>query len=579
MTRLPSARSAARATAVVLMATATTATGPGGVATAAEAAPGTVSYARAAADITGVGKPLDLLMHPVSGKLYVGGDILPAAPETDERGLYALDPATGAVLSHVPQAPGPNGLPRAAAVARFAGPLPGAADGVVFNYPLRGLGSAKDGDAAAQGVWLAGATVTGVGQGFSAGTTLVGQGAVLSETETATGTVKRSVTPGGIGLFAVDTARKAVWFGDFDAGRLHRVDEDTFTVMASYDIPAGLGSTRFVVVDPADGSVWVGRGNTVSVFAAGGALRTTLKGVDLAGDVAFDTVTHRAYVVWMDGDSDSVEGSDANGVGSLGVYDTETLAAAAESVPIPQSSSQYGNAAVAVTPGGGAVFVTNPNLDVAKVMKFVRKVSPKVTGQPADVTAAAGGAVELAAHAAGTPAPAVRWQSSADSGATWQNVEGDAAAKDTYAFTAEATLNGRRYRAEFSNDTGVALTDPVTLTVTAKGPEDPGTEDPGTEDPGTEDPGTEDPGTQDPGTQDPGTEDPGTEQPGGDGGSGSAGASGGTVGDTGITPNGSPSGSLASTGASMLPAAGAAAALLAAGVVAVRRSRRREVGE
>ncbi len=575
MTRLSSPWSAARATAVVLLATAATATGPG-VTTAAEVAPGTVSYAWAA-DITGLGKPLDLLIHPSSGKLYVGGDILPAAPETDERGLYAVNPATGAVLSHVAQSPGPNGVVRTAAVARFAGPLPGAADGVVFNYPLRGLGSAKDGDASAKGVWLAGATVTGVGPGFGADTTLVGQGAVLSELETATGTVKRTVTPGGIGPFAVDTARKAVWFGDFDAGRLHRVDGDTFAVTASYDIPAGLGSTRFVAVDPADGSVWVGRGNTVSVFAADGALRTTLKGVDLAGDVAFDTVTHRAYVVWMDGACDSVEGSDADYAGALGVYDTERLAVAAGSAPIPQSSSKYGNASVAVTPGGGEVFVTNPSLDAPKVMKFVRQVSPKVTRQPADVTAEAGGAVELTAQAEGTPAPAVRWQSSADSGVTWQDVTGDAAAKETYAFTAETALNGRRYRAEFRNSTGVAHTEPVTLTVTAKGPEDPGTEHPGTEDPGTEDPGAEDPGSENPGAQDPGTEDPGTEAPAGDGGSG------GTVGGNGITPNGS----LASTGASVLPAAGAAAALLAAGaaaallaagVVAVLRGRRRETG-
>ncbi|MFB0630885.1 hypothetical protein [Streptomyces sp. AB3(2024)] len=75
---------------------------------------------------------------------------------------------------------------------RLIAPLPG--DGVVFGHPLRGIGTAKDGDPAAAGARAAGATVTDAGHGVTPGTDLIAQGPVLSEVRVATAAVRRSLT-------------------------------------------------------------------------------------------------------------------------------------------------------------------------------------------------------------------------------------------------------------------------------------------------------------------------------------------------------------------------------------------------
>ncbi|MFD0431114.1 hypothetical protein ACFQ60_38890 [Streptomyces zhihengii] len=70
--------------------------------------PGTVGYVRAPASAfaTGnAGRPLDLLLHPDSGKLYVGADNIPDTSAVAEQGLYALDAGSGAVLGHIARAP------------------------------------------------------------------------------------------------------------------------------------------------------------------------------------------------------------------------------------------------------------------------------------------------------------------------------------------------------------------------------------------------------------------------------------------------------------------------------------------
>ncbi|WP_031475740.1 immunoglobulin domain-containing protein [Streptomyces bicolor] len=131
--------------------------GDGGGGDGVDVPPGTVSYVRAA-EFTTAGRPLDLLLHPDSGKLYVGSDNIPDTADIAEQGLYAIDPKDGTLLGHIQQAPGATGALAARVVRWIAGPLAG--DGVVFHYPLRGIGTAKDGDTAAKGVWLAGGTVT-----------------------------------------------------------------------------------------------------------------------------------------------------------------------------------------------------------------------------------------------------------------------------------------------------------------------------------------------------------------------------------------------------------------------------------
>ncbi|MFE7648161.1 hypothetical protein [Streptomyces phaeoluteigriseus] len=93
--------------------------------------------------------------------------------------------------------------------------------------------------------------------------------------------------------------------------------------------------------------------------------------------------------------------------------------------------------------------------------------SGQVTQVPTDRTVAPGDEVALVAAAEGTPQPTVSWSVSPDGGQTWTKIAD--ATKNTYAFTARATQDGYRYRAEFTNAAGTTRTTPVTLTVETSG--------------------------------------------------------------------------------------------------------------
>ncbi|MFD3643449.1 hypothetical protein [Streptomyces griseus] len=541
---------------------------------------GTVSY-KPAADFTSAGKPLDLLLHPASKKLYVGADNLPDTADVDERGLHVLNPRDGKSESWTSQAPGPTGEMRASTAARIAGPLPG--DGVVYNYPLRGVGSAKAGDEKASGVWLTGSTITDIAPGTTPGTVLVAQGAKLSEIERATGAATRSVTLPGGAQFAADPARGAIWFTDFAAGRLHRVDLASFEVTADFALPGAQGLTGFTEADPATGAVWVGVGRSVLVFDAAGRLLRTLVGADLARDAAFDEETGRAYVVWQDGGDLSDPANDNNG--TLTVYDTEDFTPAAKDLSLPGNHSQSGSASLAVEPGGATVFVTNPA--EGRITKLVRQISPLVTRAPADLAAEDGEEVTLTAAAEGSPEPAVRWQVSADGSQTWKDVEG--ATGPGLTFTARTAQDGYRYRAEFRNDAGTTRTSAVTLTVTAAATGGGTGGDSGGGDTSTGG-GTTGDGTTgsvtaggDGGTRSGGGSGTGGSGSGGTaGGAGASGGAGSTVGggaaDGTGTSTTSGGGSLAATGVTVMSATLVAAALVGGGLLIHRRTRRRTDG-
>ncbi|WP_217231851.1 hypothetical protein [Streptomyces anulatus] len=538
---------------------------------------GTVSYT-AVADFTSAGKPLDLLLHPDSKKLYVGADNLPDTADVDERGLYVLNPGDGRVESRISQAPGPTGEPRTSAAARIAGPLPG--DGVVYNYPLRGVGSAGAGDEKASGVWLTGSTITDIAPGTTPGTVLVAQGAKLSEIERATGTATRSLTLPGGAQFAADPARGALWFSDFAAGKLHRVDLASFAVTASFELPGAQGMAGFTETDPATGAVWVGVNRSVLVFDAAGKQLKTLAGKDLARDAAFDAATGRAYVAWQDGGDLSDPANDNNG--TLTVYDTEDFTAAAKDLSLPGNHSQSGAASLAVEPGGATVFVTSPA--EGKITKLVRQVSPLVTRAPTDLTAVDGEEVTVAAAAEGSPEPTVRWQVSTDSSQTWKDVEG--ATGSALTFTARTAQDGYRYRAEFRNDVGTTRTPAVTLTVTAAtgGGEtggDSGGGDTSNSGGSTGGAGSTggDSGTRSGG----GSTTGGSGSTGAAGGSGASGSSGSTVGGgagggTGAATTSGGGGSLAATGVTVMSATLLAAGLVGVGLLIHRRTRRRTDG-
>lgn len=553
---------------------------------------GTVSY-KPVADFTSAGKPLDLLLHPESKKLYVGADNLPDTADVDERGLYVLNPEDGKAESWISQAPGPTGEPRASTAARISGPLPG--DGVVYNYPLRGVGSAKAGDVAASGVWLAGSTITDIAPGTAPGTTLVAQGSKLSEIGTATGTATRSVTVPGGSRFAADHARGAVWFIDFAAGKLHRVDLVSFTVTDTFDLPGADGVAGFIHTDPASGAVWVGVNRSVLVFDATGKLVKTLIGKDLARDAAFDAESGRAFVVWQDGGDLSDPANDNNG--TLTVYDSAEFTPAAKDLSLPGNQSQLGAASLAVEPGGATVFVTSPA--EGKITRLTRQVSPLVTQAPADRSVEAGEEVTLTARAEGTPEPSARWQVSTDGSQTWRELDG--ATEPVLTFTAKSAQDGYRYRAEFRNDVGTTRTAPITLTVTeATGGGENGGQNGGAA--GGDSGGDSGGG---PGDASSGGSGNGGDASTGGGSTSGSGSSGGTSGSSGGVSGSSASsgssaggagstvgggaggssgtetttgGSLAATGVTVISATLLAAGLLGGGLLIHRRARRRATG-
>ena len=417
---------------------------------------GTVSYAQTA-EFTTAGRPLDLLLHPDSGKLYVGSDNIVDTADIAEQGLYTLDPKDGRLLSHIAQAPGAGGTLANRVVRQIVAPLAG--DGVVFHFPLRGIGTAKDGDTTAGGVWLTGATVTGVGPGTTAATTLVAQGATLSEVETATGTVKRSVALEGGGPLAVDSAHGVAWSVGTAEGKkvLRRVDTASFEATATAELPSD-GSVFFAEADPANGNVWLGSGDTVLVFDKDAKPVATLTGKDRPLAAAFDKATGRAFVLREDyGTAD--EGADNNG--SLQILDGTTFEQVAEPVSLPGSRVVNSYAGIAVAPGATSVYVTKQA--ESKVLKLDVRVSPEVTQSPTDQTVAPGDKVTFVAAAEGTPQPTVRWQVSPDGGQTWSTIEG--ATDNAYSFTAKAGQDGYAYRAEFTNSVGTTRTSPITLTV------------------------------------------------------------------------------------------------------------------
>ncbi|APU43314.1 hypothetical protein [Streptomyces sp. TN58] len=533
--------------------------------------PQSTAVYRATAQFTTAGRARDLLLHPDSKKLYVGSDDLPETAAADESGLHVLDPADGRVISTVSQAPGPTGTPGRRAVRQIVAPLPG--DGVVFVYPLRGIGTAKDGDAAAAGAWVTGAPVTDAAPGPTPSTALVAQGSVLSEVDIATATVRRSLTLEGGERFAYDRARGTVWFTDLRNRRLHRVDATAFRVTASFELPVGDGFGGFTEVDPETGAVWVGLDTSVVVHDTAGRRIGVIEGAggaDTPRAAGFDAATHEAFVVWQDPGDTSQPGSD--GDGALTVHRTRDLKEAAKPVVLPGNHAQLGDAVVAVQPGGGTLFVSDPA--AGRITRLERSMSPRVTRSPEDRTVAAGAEVSLTAQAEGTPAPTVAWQVSTDDGRTWQAVPG--ATSTTYAFKAATTDNGRRYRAEFTNDAGVSRTDPAVLTVTAADTTTGGTA--GTSNGADGSGGFGGPAASSGPDGSAATVGGAGAAIGSTGGSagGSAGrASGTTAGGTGTTPAG---GALASTGTAVASFAGAALVVTAAGWVLVRRTRPNRAG-
>jgi hypothetical protein len=94
-------------------------------------------------------------------------------------------------------------------------------------------------------------------------------------------------------------------------------------------------------------------------------------------------------------------------------------------------------------------------------------VAPTFTTQPASQSVVAGSAAAFSAAATGTPTPTYQWERSAD-GLSWTSING--ATQANYTFTAQTTDHLAKFRVKASNSAGTAVSNVVTLTVTATAP-------------------------------------------------------------------------------------------------------------
>ncbi|MFS8197379.1 hypothetical protein ACLVWQ_01705 [Streptomyces sp. CWNU-52B] len=381
MLRPRAAGALAGVTAVVLAAVAA-----GTPAVGADDPPGTGGYARTAR-LTTVGKPLDLLMHPESGKLYVGSDTVAGTADTSLAGVHVVDPASGDVRSWVKTAPGSTGAPAQLPGKRLVGPLPG--DGVHYLVGLRGIAAARDGDPTGTGGWLTGTTITQAKAGANPGTVVVVRGTRLEEVAvggTAV-TVERSLTlPAAGGPLAVDTAAGQIWVTDNTDGLLRRVGSADFAPDGK-EIALGAGAAMsFLEWDTGRGVLWAGRGTVLEAYDVdSGELAASFDAEpgDTVADVAVDPGSGRAFAVWQDWGNPPEEG---DGVGRLAVYDTGTLKDLGLGAELPGVDGQLGSSSVAVTPGGDAVFVAGPSDASLSVFRAPVPPTPPASPSPPDPT-------------------------------------------------------------------------------------------------------------------------------------------------------------------------------------------------
>ncbi|BCL26903.1 hypothetical protein ACFFS2_28195 [Streptomyces aurantiacus] len=348
--------------------------------------PGTGAYERATR-LTTVGKPLDLLLHPESGKLYVGSDTVAGTPDGSLAGVYVVDPASASVRSWVKTSPGSTGAPAQLPGKRLAGPLPG--DGVHYLVGLRGIAAARDGNATGTGGWLTGTTITQAKAGAKAGTVVVVRGTRLEEVAVGgtSVTVERTLTlPATGGPLAVDTAAGQIWVTDNTNGLLRRVGSADFAPDGK-EIALGAGAAvSFLEWDTGRGVLWAGRGTVLEAYdiASGKPVASfDAKPGDTVADVAVDPRSGRAFAVWQDWGNPPEEG---DGVGQLSVYDTATFEDLDLGAELPGVNGQLGGSSVAVAPGGDAVFVASPSDASLTVFRAPVPPTPSASPSPSDST-------------------------------------------------------------------------------------------------------------------------------------------------------------------------------------------------
>lgn len=280
-----------------------------------------------------------------------------------------------------------------------------------------------------------------------------------------------------------------------------------------------------------------------------------------------------SWYVWRgDGGPEPISADSAATVSA----DGKTLTVAAT-----EAHNGYRYQAVASNSQGG-----DETLPVTLTVTTPVPVVPTVS-DPADQAVTEGEDATFTVTASGYPAPIVEWEVSRDQGDTWEPVSADSAATvsdGALTLIVAGTLDhdGYQYRARATNDQGIDISDPATLTVKREGGHDADGDADADPDDGS-DAGADSDGGSD---SDGGANSGGSSDSGGSSNSSanSEGGSGGGKADGGASDGSKPSdgSSLPTTGGeSGLPLLGGAAALFMLGAVVfvVARVRRQRLNQ
>jgi hypothetical protein len=138
-----------------------------------------------------------------------------------------------------------------------------------------------------------------------------------------------------------------------------------------------------------------------------------------------------------------------------------------ETIPLLEGSAAIDAGDNSYCPSADARGIVRPQGVYCDVGAFeVEAQGPAVTLQPLGQSVYAGDAASFSAAASGIPTPSIHWEMSADSGATWTDIDG--ATGSTLSLNPTYAQNGAQYRAVFDNTEGEAASDAATLTVWKK---------------------------------------------------------------------------------------------------------------
>lgn len=242
----------------------------------------------------------------------------------------------------------------------------------------------------------------------------------------------------------------------------------TPTLSLTGALPAGIAFT-----DNGDGTGrisgvnWSGAAaRTLTLTASNGASPDATQTMTLSVTATAPTVTTQPVDRWASVGTTATFSAAASGAFAPNIQWQRSTDGGTTWTDVAGATTGTLSVAVVSTTGADryrARFRNSAGTAYSNVVKVNVSVTPTVTNPPADTLAPLGGTATFTATAAGTPAPTVRWQVSTDGGTTWTTVAG--ATTTTLSVPALRSLDGRRYRAVFTNLAGSVTTRGALLTV------------------------------------------------------------------------------------------------------------------